>query len=212
MIKMTTPGEWPFVEMGDSAQLQKGHWCLVIAHHGGFKPGRTPPVRLGRVLNTGATTLTTDAVLVGGDSGGPLFDMHGRVVGINSRIGNPLTANMHVPVNPFRDNWDKIAKAEVWGGTLGGGGKFGKGGLYLGIMTDPEAEGCVILSVTPGSPADKAGLKAKDVIRKFDDKEVTSGPMLPKLIQTKKAGDQVTLEIRRGEETLTIKVEIGKRP
>ncbi len=211
MIKITTPGDWPFLEMGDSAQLKTGHWCLVVAHHGGFKPGRTPPVRLGRVLNNGSTTLTTDAILVGGDSGGPLFDMHGRVVGINSRIGNPLTANMHVPVNPFRENWDKIAKSEVWGGKLGGGG-FGKGGPYLGLQTDPKADGCVVLSVTPGSPADKAGLKAMDVIRKFDDKEITSGPMLPKLVQSKKDGDKVTLEVRRGDETLTIKVEIGKRP
>lgn len=210
MIKITTPGDWPFLEMGDSAQLQKGHWCMVVAHHGGFKPGRSPPVRLGRILNNGATTLTTDAVLVGGDSGGPLFDMHGRVVGINSRIGTLLTANMHVPVNPFRDNWDKIAKSEVWGGKLGGG--FAKGGPYLGLQTDPKAEGCVVLSVTPGSPADKAGLKAKDVIRKLDDKELTAGPMLPKLIQARKAGDKITLEVLRGDETLTIKVEIGKRP
>ena len=89
LIKITTEGDWPCAEMGDSAKMEKGAWCLVIAHHGGFKPGRTPPVRLGRLLNNDIkkSTLTTDAVLVGGDSGGPLFDMHGRVVGINSQIG-----------------------------------------------------------------------------------------------------------------------------
>ncbi|MBI2807230.1 MAG: serine protease [Planctomycetes bacterium] len=210
MIKITTLGEWPFVDLGDSAAMKNGHWCMVIAHPGGFKPGRTPPVRLGRLLRANATTLTTDCILVGGDSGGPLFDMHGRVVGINSRIGNPLTANMHVPVNPFRDNWAKIAKSEVWGGKLGGGG-LGKSGPYLGVQTDPNGEGCVILRVTPGSPADLAGLKARDVVLKLNANAIASAAMLPKLVLSRKVGDVITLEVRRGEETLMLKVKIGKR-
>ena len=119
MIKITDPGNWPYADMGDCTELKRGHWCMVVAHPGGFKPGRTPPVRLGRVLKVTDSTLTTDCILVGGDSGGPLFDMHGRVIGINSRIGQQLTANLHVPVNPFRDHWEKIAASEVWGGKLG---------------------------------------------------------------------------------------------
>ena len=209
MIKITTAGDWPFADMGDAKELKAGQWCMVCAHAGGYKPGRTPPVRLGRILKVNDTTLTSDCILVGGDSGGPLFDMHGRVIGINSRIGQSLTANIHVPVNPFRDNWEKIAKSEVWGGKLGG--PFAKGGPYLGLQTDPKAEGCVVKAVTPGSPAEKAGLKVNDVICKFDDKEITEPTGLTKLIQLKKAGDVVMLEILRGEETLKLKVEIGKR-
>ena len=212
MIKITDAppeGGWPVADMGDSAAMKNGNWCLVIAHPGGFKVGRSPPVRLGRLLKNDVdkVTLTTDCIIVGGDSGGPLFDMHGRVVGINSRISNPLTANMHVPVNPFRDNWDKIAKNEVWGGELGGG----KGGPFIGVTLDPKGDGCVIMTVSPGSPAEKAGLKANDVILKFDSKDVATAAALPKLIQARKAGDQVVLEIRRGEETLALKLEIGKR-
>ncbi len=211
MIKITTDhDDWPCVDMGDSAAMKNGNWCMVIAHPGGFKPGRTPPVRLGRVLNTSSSTLTTDCILVGGDSGGPLFDMHGRVVGINSRIGDPLTANMHVTVNPFRDGWDKIARSEVWGGKLGGG--LAKGGPYLGVQNMQKDDGCHITVVTPGSPAEKAGLKANDIIVKFDGKQVTAAAPLPTLINAKKAGDTIVLEIRRGEETLSLKVEIGKRP
>lgn len=209
--------DWHCVEMGDSAAMKNGDWCMVVAHPGGFKKGRTPPVRLGRVLDndTKKATLTTDCILVGGDSGGPLFDMHGRVIGINSRINNPLTANMHVTVNPFRDDWGKIASSQVFGGKLGGGGGgkgFGKGGPYLGVFSEQKADGCHITGVTSGSPAEKAGLKDKDVIVKFEGKELTADASLPKLIGAKKAGDTVVLEIRRGEETLSLKVEIGKRP
>jgi serine protease Do len=205
MIKITDDppeGGWPVADMGDSATLEKGDWCMVIAHPGGFKVGRSPPVRLGRLLNKNDSTLTTDCILVGGDSGGPLFDMHGRVIGINSRIGNPVTANMHVPVNPFRDNWDKIAKNEVWGGKLGG---------YLGVKFDQNASDWAISAVTPGSPADKAGLKAMDVILKFDNRDVTGAVELPTLVQSRRPGDEVMMVIRRADETLSLKIKIGKR-
>jgi serine protease Do len=210
LIKITTEGDWPYAEMGDSAAMKKGDWCMVCAHPGGFKPGRTPPVRLGRLLNSNPTTLTTDCVLVGGDSGGPLFDMHGRVIGINSRIGNSLAANMHVPVNPYRETWDKMCKAEVWGGKLGGL-PFAKGGPYLGLQTEQKGNDTLIKAVTAGSPAEKAGLKVDDVVLKFDGKEISAPLVLTKLVQSKKAGDKVEMEIRRGGETLTLKVEIGKR-
>jgi serine protease Do len=211
LMKITTEGEWPFADMGDCKDLKTGQWCMVCAHPGGFKPGRTPPVRLGRILNISDRTLVTDCTLVGGDSGGPLFDMHGRVIGINSRIGEPLTANMHVPVNPFRDEWDKIASGEAWGRLGGGFGGFGKGGPFLGVQSKQTPDGCRIEAVTPGSPAEKAGLKAKDIILKFDSKDVTDTAPLRRLVLAKKAGDTVVLEIRRGEETLNLKVEIGKR-
>jgi serine protease Do len=214
MIKITDEGEYPFVEMGDSASLKTDDWCMVIAHHGGFKNGRTPPVRLGRILKNDEkrATITTDAVLVGGDSGGPLFDMHGRVIGINSRIGNSLAANMHVSVNPFREGWDKLAKGEVWGGKLGGGGFGGaRAGVYLGVTTELRDDKAVVTAVEPNSPADKAGFKVNDVILRFDDKDVGGPLALYNFVQARKAGEQVTVEVRRGDENLRVRVEIGKR-
>jgi serine protease Do len=214
MIKITDEDEYPYVEMGDSASLKTDDWCMVIAHHGGFKNGRTPPVRLGRILKNDEkrATITTDAVLVGGDSGGPLFDMHGRVIGINSRIGNSLAANMHVSVNPFREGWDKLAKGEVWGGKLGGGGFGGaRAGVYLGVTTELREDKAVVTAVEPNSPADKAGFKVNDVILRFDDKDVGGPLALYNLVQARKAGEQVTVEVRRGDENLRVRVEIGKR-
>lgn len=213
LIKITDEGEWPIVEMGDSAELKVGTWCMVIAHHGGYKPGRTAPVRVGRVLNNDIkkSTLTTDAMLVGGDSGGPIFDMHGRVIGINSRIGNKLDTNMHVSINPFRDEWNKIAKGETWGKLGGGGGGFGKNGPFLGMQTELKDDKVVVKSITPNSPAEKAGIKLGDEVLKLDDKEITGPMVLQKLLFGRKIGDQVTIEIRRDNAIHTLKAEIGKR-
>lgn len=112
--------KFPFLEMGKSADLKTGQWVLAIGHPGGFRPNRTPPVRLGRILMTNQFLIRTDCTLVGGDSGGPLFDMHGKVVGIHSRIGGKeITENVHVPVDTYRQTWDKLVKGESWGGALG---------------------------------------------------------------------------------------------
>ena len=119
MIKISGEGEYPFVEMGKSEDLKKGTWVMAIGHPGGFRPNRTPVLRVGRVLSTSPFLIRTDCTLVGGDSGGPLFDMNGRVIGIHSRIGGSISENIHVPIKTYRETWDKLAKGESWGGTLG---------------------------------------------------------------------------------------------
>src|SRR5262249_34378556 len=68
MIKITDEGPWPFVEMGSSADVKKGEWVISCGHPGGYKKGRSPVVRLGRVLDTTNSTIRTDCTLVGGDS------------------------------------------------------------------------------------------------------------------------------------------------
>jgi hypothetical protein len=92
---------------------------MAIGHPGGFRPNRQPVLRVGRVLQSTQFVIRSDAAVVGGDSGGPLFDMNGRVVGIHSRIGGSMTDNFHVPVKTYRDTWDRLAKGESWGGQLG---------------------------------------------------------------------------------------------
>jgi serine protease Do len=204
LMKITTQGDWPYVEMGKSAELKKDQWCMVCAHPGGFKNGRTPPVRLGRLskIDHAKATLTTECILVGGDSGGPLFDMHGRVIGINSRINEAINANMHVAIDPYRESWDKLVQGEVLGG---------KTTPYIGIKFDSNASKCLVIQVTPNSPAAKAGLKVDDVILKADDKNLSTGDALATLISQRTPGNKMTLVVQRGEEQLTLMVEIGKR-
>jgi serine protease Do len=119
MLKIADNGKYPFVEMGKSADLKVGQWVIAIGHPGGFRENRTPVVRVGRILALHPIAIRTDCTLVGGDSGGPLFDMQGRLIGINSRIGSVITENVHVPIDTFQETWDRLALGESWGGQLG---------------------------------------------------------------------------------------------
>ncbi len=114
LMKITDPGKWPTAPMGHSASLRPGAWCLAIGHPLGYRPGRPPVVRVGRIVEMSNDLIRTDCPLVGGDSGGPLLDLEGNVIGINSRIANPADVNLHVPVDIFRDNWDRLLKTESW--------------------------------------------------------------------------------------------------
>ncbi len=211
MLKITEEGKWPYVDMGKSADLKKGQWCLTIGHPGGFKPGRTPVVRLGRVLLLTGSFVQTDCTLVGGDSGGPLFDMEGKVVGIHSRIGPTITSNMHVPVDTYHESWDRLVKGESWG-NLFGGGERPTNTPYMGVEIDRDAEGVKIARVVEDSPANKAGLKADDMLLEFDGARLREPDDLTAQIRKKKINDEVTLKVQRAGETMTLKLKLGKRP
>jgi serine protease Do len=208
MIKITEKTDFKYVEMSKSAGLKKGDWCLALGHPGGFQPGRPPLLRLARILETNANYLRTECYLVGGDSGGPLFDMSGKVIGIHSRIGGPTTSNIHVPVDPYRENFAKLAKAEVWGVDTFGG--FSE--AYLGAVMAPDVMTCKVQTITPKSPAEKAGLQVNDLILKFDGQQVSSADAFRKLMRTKNPGSEVSLDIRRGEEVLQVRVTLERIP
>src|SRR5262245_58100632 len=208
LIKITDEGKWPFVEMGTSSELKRGQWCIATGHPGGPKPGRPPVVRVGRLLDHGKSLLRSDCALVGGDSGGPLFDMHGRVIGIHSRISKDIDANIHVPVDTYRDTWAKLEKGEVWGGGFFG---FNANEPYLGVQADAESKECKIGDVVPNSPADKGGLKANDVVTRFGGKAIATFDELAAEIRRSKPGTEVTVEVRRGDELISLRVVVGKR-
>src|SRR5262249_53596347 len=133
----------------------------------------------------------------GGDSGGPLFDMTGKVIGIHSRIAGPLTANIHVPVDTYRENWVRLVNAED---------------PYIGVVGDPESKDCKILEVGPGSPAGRAGLKGNDAVVRFDGRRISDFESLRAQVQLKRVGQRVDVEVLRGEETVNLQVVIGNRP
>jgi len=215
MVKITDKGKWSWAEMGDSSKIKPGQWCIAVGHPGGYKSGRSPVVRVGRVLTVSPNLLRTDCTLVGGDSGGPLFDMNGKVIGIHSRIGASIADNVHVPVDTYKETWDRLAKGEVWGGGLsglfGGGRPRPASKAWLGIAVEPDAKDCRISEVTKDSPAEKAGLKVDDVITKFDGKKVTVFEDLAAVIKDKKVGDKVDVDVKRGMEVMTLKVTLTKR-
>ena len=211
MIQITDKGEYPFSEMANSADLKAGQWCMAIGHPGGWQKGRSPVVRLGRIQTSSKSFIQTDCALVGGDSGGPLFDMHGKVIGIHSRIGNLITANLHVPIDVYRDSWDKLAAGEEWGNnSLFSFAKTSD--AYMGLSLDPDSKDCRILTVNAESPAAKAGLHVNDIVRMFDNKKIRTQEDLLRLMQTKHPGNEVPMEVVRGEDILILRITLGKRP
>ena len=86
MAQIEGDGPFPFVEVDRDNTTQLGDWVMSLGHSGGFDEDRGVVVRLGRVVRMAQRTWQTDGTLIGGDSGGPLFDLHGRLIGIHSRI------------------------------------------------------------------------------------------------------------------------------
>ena len=197
---------WPHCRIGASADLKTGQWVLAAGHPGGFRSDRTPPVRVGRVLRNTSSVIVTDCTIVSGDSGGPLYDMDGKVIGISSRISNSIEANVHVPVDVFRRDWDRLAKGEVFGSRS----RFG--GAYLGVRLDMETPVAKIVEVLPGSAAEKAGLKADDVVKSFGGKTVRDRDTLLRMIVAQKPGDKVTIVVLRGKKETKVEAVLSRRP
>jgi serine protease Do len=211
MVVITDKADFPYLDMARSADLHRGQWCLSLGHPGGYKPGRPPVARLGRIQYADDKAIMTDCVLVGGDSGGPLFDMHGRVIAIHSRIGSSVLANVHVPIDTYRDTWAKLAAGEVWGtsGPLFNGIKPAQS--YLGLRAGNDKMLLKIEMVTPGSPADKAGLKANDVILKVDNLPFASADDLADFLKARIPGARLNVQVRRGNDVMMLSVVLGKR-
>lgn len=203
-------GKWPKAEMGksDEKNLKGGQWLVALGHHGGPQKDRTPPLRVGRYDKTldpnryEGYRLRTDCALVGGDSGGPLFDLTGKVVGIHSKISFTLSSNMHVPIDTYREEWDKLVKGE----------NIGRTPVEIGLTLDDEAEEATVKAVTPDSPADKAGVKPGDVITKVDREKVQTADDFEQQHHGFDPRQTVTLTVVRGGETLTLRLTTGPRP
>lgn len=204
LMKINGAKDLPFAEMGTSEKLKVGQWCLAMGHPGGYQSDRKPVLRLGRIVFLDNVAVTTDCTLVGGDSGGPLFNMEGKVIGINSRISSPLTANMHVPVDTFKTSWERLAKADAWGHYPGQE-------PFIGIRGEANVKQAKVAHIFPESPAEKAGLKVGDVILAINGDDLPDFAALSAAIRDRQPGDSIKLQVRRGEDTLELKLRIGKR-
>jgi serine protease Do len=204
LMQITDKFDFPTVEWGDSSILKNGQWCLSLGHPGGFQRGRNPVIRLGKVFTSRKTLIATDCTIMPGDSGGPLFDLEGNVIGIHSRIGGPLTANIHVPIGAFREGWDRMVASETWGRDSE------EAGPYLGVIGDLEVKDKAKLAqVNPNTPADRAGLRAGDIIQKFNDVEIKSFEHLAETVRKQKVGQSANLKVLRGDKPLDLRMRFG---
>ena len=210
LIKITDEGKYPFVGLGESGKLAKGQWCMTLGHPGGFRPGRTPVLRLGRVIMSNSRLIQTDCPLVGGDSGGPLFDLGGRVIGIHSRISTRITENIHVPIDTYLETWDRLVAGEQWGGMLDFGGRRAQ--AVLGISFSEGGTDLEVIKLTKDGPAEKAKFEVGDVLTAIDGMKLKVRADLQTYLAKKKPGDEVKVEFEREGEKETITLKLGKRP
>ncbi len=210
LIQISELGEYPFVELNRTGNIKLGDWVFSLGHSGGFNEDRGAVARLARLVGIKNTTYQTDGTLIGGDSGGPLFDMEGRLIGIHSRVGPQLPVNMHVPVQVFIDNWEPLMKSEFMGD-----GPFAqrpiKGNGMLGVATQPVEGGLKITKIGKNTAAETAELKVGDLIRKMDGKEVKTREELQAVIKDKSFGEELELEITRDGKEQKITVELTER-
>lgn len=116
MAKITEEGSYTAAPVADSSTIWEGDWCIAFGHGGGVQTDRPAYMRLGRMLHVTSTSkptrfLTTDCTVISGDSGGPLFDLEGKVIGIHSNIGMNVLVNRHVPISAYHAQWDDLLEA-----------------------------------------------------------------------------------------------------
>ena len=216
LIQITDEGKWPFVPLGSSKDVHEGHWCLATGHPGGFVRDRPPVLRWGRVLRSESSAILTDCTLVGGDSGGPLFDMNGNVIGIHSRIGKNLSVNVHVPIDPFRQSWDRLTSGEVWGilaqEAPEPGPEFASAGeAWLGVVQDPKATQARVLRVVSESPAERYGIQSGDIIVTVENQQVTNFVILQRFIREFRPGQRIDLQLDRSGTLIDLRVRLSRR-
>ena len=217
-------GKWPAVEIGKSQSLKKGQWVVALGHPGGPKQDRRAPVRLGQMERTnGSRYIVSDCTLVGGDSGGPLFDLDGKLIGIHSSIGGDLESNNHVPTSIFQRDWKRLFRGDYIAGSAykeGPSENDGRLGVRLSgefddykLKTDYSRDKAkpLIEMVTDGSPADNAGLFANDLIIEFKGVPVETSEDIDQMMVKMKPGERVLVKVRRGQETYEVEVTLDKR-
>ena len=212
LIQITKEGKYPYVELAPPASVFKGDWIYAVGHPGGFDQERGLVLRVGRVIHRSTDTIQTDCKLIGGDSGGPLFDMLGRVVGIHSRVSMKNEQNYHVTVRAFKRDWERMLKGNIV--SLDDSfAKIERKGGFLGIKRVSHPKGILVTGVIGNSPAAKAKLRAGDIITHINGAKIENLNLFRYLINKNGPGDKVVLDtIKRWDGgNGKVEVKLGNR-
>ena len=201
------------LELADSSQLEVGEAVVAIGSPFGLEQTVTTGIvsALHRQINAPNNfaiddAIQTDAAINHGNSGGPLLDLDGKVVGVNSQIESESGGNDGVGFAVPSNTVKRIANGLVENGSVEH--------AYLGVAT-ADADGVIgarISEVRTGTPAAEAGLQAGDVVTAIDGASVRSADELRRRIDAKRPGDKAVLTVRRNGETTTLNATLGTRP
>jgi serine protease Do len=218
LLKVTPKKPLPFVKFGDSSKMRVGDWVMAIGNPFGLGGSLTVGVVSAkqRDINSGPYDeyIQTDAAINKGNSGGPLFNMSGEVIGVNTAIisptGGSIGIGFAVPSDTAINVVDQLQKfGETHRGWLG---------VKIQSVSDEIAEsldlkdqkGALIAGLTEGGPAAKAGILREDVVIKFDGKEVNTSRALPRFVAQTPVEKTVEVEVLRKGQRKTFQVKVGR--
>ena len=207
------------ISFGNSDKARIGDWVIAIGNPFGFGGTVTSGIISSRNRDIGLTRyddfIQTDASINQGNSGGPLFNLDGEVIGINTAIIAPgssgsIGIGFAIPSNSA----SKVIEQLIEFGET----KRGWLGVRIQLVTKEIADveklekptGALVASVSEGSPADKGGIKSGDIILEFDEKKVDTMRTLPKLVAQTKVGKRVNIKIWRNHKLISKKVLLGR--
>src|SRR5580765_3385234 len=226
LIKIDPKGKkLPVLPLGDSESLKIGQWVMAIGNPFslertvtvGVVSGKKRQVGIGTTVPGLANFIQTDAAINFGNSGGPLIDGQGRVVGINTMIQRGEMAEgigFAIPINEARKAAEELrAGGSVKRGYLGismnNTGINERARSYYGL---PDNNGVIVSDVAEHGPAASAGLRKNDIIRRIDGNPVKNNQELLSMVASRKPGETVKLEVLRGRETMKVDVKLTTRP
>jgi putative serine protease PepD len=214
VIKVDAPSdELHPLALGDSGDVAVGDGVVAIGSPYGLEETVTSGIvsALGRTIESTngysiTGTIQTDAAINHGNSGGPLFNLRGQVIGVNSQIesesGGNTGVGFAIPSNTVRPVVDQLIA----------GGQVEHAYLGVSLQATTDSSGAQIGSVTGGSPAAKAGLRAGDVVTALDGDTVDSADALSAAVSSKSPGDEVSVTYTRNGDSHTVQVTLGTRP
>ena len=219
VLKMKTKDKFKPVRFGDSTKARVGDWVVAIGNPFGLGGTVTSGIISARNRQIGLTRyedfIQTDASINQGNSGGPLFNLKGEVIGVNTAIIAPgqsgsIGIGFAIPSNAASNVIDQLIK---FGET-----KRGWLGVRIQEVTKEIAdveklkkpEGALVASVGQGSPAEKAGIKAGDIILEFDGKKINTMKKLPNVVASTEVGKSVEIKIWRNKKLISKRLTLGR--
>ncbi|WP_022729695.1 DegQ family serine endoprotease [Fodinicurvata sediminis] len=219
LLKISSDKDLPHVTMGDSDDVRVGDWVMAVGNPFGLGGSVTAGIisARSRDINAGPYDdfLQTDAAINRGNSGGPMFNMDGDVIGISTAIFSPSGGSVGIgfaiPSNLASDVITQLReKGEVERGWLGVRIQQVTPELAEGLSLDEE-KGALVASVESDGPADRAGIRTGDVILEFDGEDVERMRDLPRLVAAVSAGQDVEIVVWRDGEEETLNATIAEQ-
>jgi len=220
VLKVNPRGPLPFVRFGDSTRARVGDWVVAIGNPFGLGGTVTAGIisAVHRNINSGLYDryIQTDASINSGNSGGPMFDIQGNVIGINTALISPTGGNVGIgfaiPAEQIAPVVEQLRRGQrVQRGYIGVALQNLDEGLAAALNLDRN-RGELIRSVTPGGPADRAGVREGDVVVSVAGQPVTPDSTLAYLVSRQAIGARIPMELIRNGQRQTVNVAVASRP